>query len=46
VHAASSKKSFPVELMRDRHEMTLNVTIEDRSERMVPRTRAVHDVRM
>ncbi len=45
VHAASSKKSFPVELMRDRHEMTLNVTIEDRSERMVPRTRAVHDVR-
>ena len=46
VHAASSKKSFPVELTRDHHEMTLNVTIEDRSERIAPRTRAVHDVRI
>jgi serine protease Do len=46
IHAASSKKSFPVELMRDRHETSVNVTIDDRSERIAPRTRAVHDVRM
>ena len=46
IHSASSKKSFPVELMRDRHETSLTVTIEDHSERIAPRTRAVHDVRM
>ena len=46
IRSASSKKSFPVELMRDRHETSVTVTIEDHSERIVPRTRAVHDVRM
>jgi serine protease Do len=46
VRAASSKKSFPVELMREHHETTLTVTMEDHSERIAPRTRAVHDVRM
>jgi serine protease Do len=46
IHSASSKKSFPVELMRDRHETSVTVTIEDHSERIAPRTRAVHDVRM
>ncbi len=46
VHSASSRKTFPVELMRDRHETTVTVTVEDRSERMIPRTRAVHNVRM
>jgi S1-C subfamily serine protease len=46
IRSASSKKSFPVELMRDRHETSLTVTIEDHSERIAPRTRAVHDVRM
>ena len=46
IHSASSKKSFPVELMRDRHETSVTVTIGDHSERIVPRTRAVHDVRM
>ncbi len=46
VHAASSKKSFPVDLVRDRHETSVTVTIEDHSEYVGPRTRAVHDVRM
>jgi serine protease Do len=46
VRAASSKKSFPVDLTRDHRETTLTVTIEDHSERITPRTRAVHNVRM
>jgi len=46
IHSASSKKSFPVDLTRDRHETSVTVTIEDRSERIAPHTRAVHDVRM
>ncbi len=46
VHSASSRKSFPVELVRDRHETSVTVTVEDRSERIAPRTRAVHNVRM
>jgi serine protease Do len=46
VHSASSRKTFPVELMRDRHETTVTVTVEDRSERIAPRTRAVHNVKM
>lgn len=43
VRAARSKKSFPLELVRDRHEMSINVTIdEDRSERiLVPRATAM-----
>jgi serine protease Do len=46
VHAAMAKKSFPVGLMRDRHETSVTVTIEDRSERVAPSTRAVHNVKM
>ena len=46
LRAASSKKTFPIDLVRDRHESSVNVTLEDHSERMVPRTRVVKDVRM
>jgi serine protease Do len=46
IHSAAAKKSFPVDLVRDRHETSVTVTIEDRSENIGPRTRAVHDVRM
>jgi serine protease Do len=46
IHAAASRKSFPVDLVRDRHETSVTVTIEDHSENVGPRTRAVHDVRM
>jgi serine protease Do len=46
LHAAGSKKAFPIELMRDRHETSVNVTLDDHSEKIAPRTRAVHDVRM
>lgn len=46
VHSASSRKSFPVELVRERHETNVTVTLEDHSERIAPRTRAVHNVRM
>jgi serine protease Do len=42
VRSASSKKPFSVELVRDHKDLTVSVTIEDgRSERMIPRTRAV-----
>jgi serine protease Do len=46
VHAAMAKKSFPIELMRDRHETSVMVTIEDHSERVAPSTRAVHNIKM
>lgn len=48
IRSASSKKTFPVELTRDRHETTVSVTVEDgRSERPgLPRTRVVRNVRM
>ena len=37
VRSASSKKTFPIEVMRDHKEMSVNVTIEDgRSERAIP----------
>lgn len=40
VRAARSKKSFPVQLMRDHHEMTLTVTMDDdRSDQVLPRIR-------
>jgi serine protease Do len=41
VRAASSNKTFAVELMRDHKDMTLNVNIEEG--RDLPRTRAVHN---
>jgi len=46
LHSASSKKSFPIDLVRDRRETSVTVTVEDGSERIAPRTRAVHDVKM
>jgi serine protease Do len=46
VHAAMAKKSFPIELVRDRHETNVTVIIEDRSEKVAPSTRAVHNVKM
>jgi serine protease Do len=42
IHSAGSHKSFPIELVRDRHEATVTVTIDDHSERIAPRTRAVN----
>jgi serine protease Do len=48
IRSASSKKTFPLELTRERRETTVNVTIEDgRSEKPgLPRTRVVRGVRM
>lgn len=46
LHASLSKKTFPIELMRDRHETSVMVTIEDRSEKVIPSTRAVHNIKM
>jgi len=36
LHAAASKGSFPVEIVRDRHETTVTVTLEDRSGHIFP----------
>ena len=42
VHAAASKKSFAIELMREHREMSVNIAVDDgRSERVVPRARVV-----
>jgi serine protease Do len=41
VRAANSKKTYAVELMRDRKPLTVNVSADDRSERFVPRGRIV-----
>ncbi len=44
MRSASSSKMFSVELVREHKEMTLGVNIEDgRSDRDLPRTRAVHN---
>jgi serine protease Do len=44
IRSASSKKSFPLELMRERHETGVTVTIEDnRSEKVIPRARIVRN---
>jgi len=45
IRSASSKKSFAVELSRDRHETSVTVTIEDkRSEKpALPRVRVVRN---
>jgi serine protease Do len=40
IHSASSHKSFAIDLVRDRHETSVTVTIEDHSERMGPRIRS------
>ena len=48
IRAAGSKKPLTIHVMRDHHEMSFNVTIdEDRSGReLVPRTRIVRGVKM
>lgn len=43
VRAARSKKTYLIELMRDRKPMTVTVNVEDRSERWVPRGRVVQN---
>lgn len=43
VRASSAKKSFGIELMRDRKLETVTVNVEDRSERRIPRGRVVYD---
>jgi serine protease Do len=44
MRSASSNKTFSVELVREHKEVTLSVNIEDgRSDRDLPRTRAVHN---
>jgi len=46
IHSVGSRKPFALELTRDRHETTVMVTIEDHSEKIVPRTRAVNNVKL
>ncbi len=41
VRAANAKKTYTVEVMRDRKPLSLTVTVEDRSERVIPRGRVV-----
>jgi serine protease Do len=43
VRAASVKRIYTVELMRDRKPVTLSVNVEDRSERSIPRGRVVQN---
>ncbi len=44
VRTASAKKTYSVELMRDRKPQTLTVMVDEgRSERSVPRGRVVHN---
>lgn len=41
VRMASSKKTYSIDLMRDHKPVTVTVTVEDRSERTIPRGRIV-----
>ena len=41
VREANSKRTYSIELMRDRKPVTVMVTVEDRSERFIPRGRGV-----
>lgn len=43
VRMANSKKSYAIELERDRKPATVNVNVEDRSERSIPRGRVVQN---
>ncbi len=43
VRSAASKRTFAIELMRDHREMTVNVTVDDRSERTIPGARVVRN---
>ncbi len=41
VRAANAKKTYAIELVRDRKPVTVSVNVEDRSERSIPRGRVV-----
>jgi serine protease Do len=41
VRAASPKKNYAIELVRERKPMTVSVSVDDRSERVIPRGRVV-----
>jgi serine protease Do len=41
VRAANGKKTYPIELVRDRKAVTVSVTVEDRSEIPIPRGRSI-----
>ncbi|HTC87376.1 MAG TPA: PDZ domain-containing protein [Bryobacteraceae bacterium] len=43
VRAANAKKTYAIELVRDRKPVTLSVNVEDRSERWIPRGRTVQN---
>jgi len=43
VRAANAKKTYTVELVRDRKPVTVSVNVEDRSERSIPRGRVVQN---
>jgi serine protease Do len=43
VRTANAKKTYTIELVRDRKPMTVTVTVEDRSERSIPRGRTVQN---
>jgi serine protease Do len=43
VRTANSKKTYAIELVRDRKPATVTVTVEDRSERSIPRGRVVQN---
>ena len=43
VRAANAKKTYAIELVRDRKPVTVSVNVEDRSERWIPRGRTVQN---
>ena len=43
VRTANAKKTYAIELVRDRKPLTMTVNVEDRSERSIPRGRAVRN---
>jgi serine protease Do len=43
VRAANAKKTYAIELVRDRKPVTVSVNVEDRSERWIPRGRSVQN---
>ncbi len=43
VRAANAKKTYVIELMRDRKPVTVSVTADERSDRLVPYGRAIQN---
>lgn len=43
VRSVTSKKAFPVDLVREHHEMSININVDDMSQRELPATRAAHN---